>query len=74
MKKNREINRFAKLWYAESSTYNFSVNISIGLVNAFMVKILGYGVLDLGYLIAIRIIAIALASFQQFFSSLIRGV
>ncbi|MEM0060067.1 MAG: hypothetical protein QXE10_06545, partial [Desulfurococcaceae archaeon] len=67
MKKNREINRFAKLWYAESSTYNFSVNISIGLVNAFMVKILGYGVLDLGYLIAIRIIAIALSQLPAIF-------
>lgn len=67
MEENKEINKFAKLWYAESSTYNFSVNLSIGLVNAFMIKLLGYDVIDLSYLIAIRIIAIALSQFPAVF-------
>jgi hypothetical protein len=74
MEENKEINKFAKLWYAESSTYNFSVNLSIGLVNAFMIKLLGYDVIDLSYLIAIRIIAIALSQFPAVFSLLIEGI
>lgn len=53
--------RGKKLWYIESSLYNYSVNISMGIVNALAIKILGYGVVELGALMFLRLIAIALS-------------
>ncbi|MEM4623621.1 MAG: hypothetical protein QW816_06185 [Desulfurococcaceae archaeon] len=50
-----------KLWYIESSLYNYSINISMGIVNALAIKILGYGVVELGALMFLRLIAVALS-------------
>ena len=52
---------FTKRWFIESSTYNFSINLTLGFVNAFIVKVLGYGPVELGYQVATRILAVALA-------------
>ena len=67
MEKNKVVNKFARLWMAESSTYNFSVNLSMGFMNAFMIKLLGYDILELGYLVTIRILAIAMSQFPAIF-------
>lgn len=61
MYRNALINKGIRIWYIESATYNFSVNISAGLVNALAIKLLGYGPLELGLLTALRIIAIGLS-------------
>ncbi|MEM3927085.1 MAG: hypothetical protein QXU13_05860 [Desulfurococcaceae archaeon] len=50
-----------RLWYMESSLYNYSINISMGIVNALVIKILGYGVVELGLLTFLRLLAIALS-------------
>ncbi|MEM4528184.1 MAG: hypothetical protein QXS23_03225 [Desulfurococcaceae archaeon] len=52
-----------RLWYMESSLYNYSINISIGIVNALVIKILGYGVVELGLLTFLRLLAMALSQF-----------
>ncbi|MEM1629029.1 MAG: hypothetical protein QXP02_02330 [Desulfurococcaceae archaeon] len=52
-----------RLWYMESSLYNYSINISMGIVNALVIKILGYGVVELGLLTFLRLLAIALSQF-----------
>lgn len=58
MSSESRTNKFAKLWYVEASTYSFSVNLSLGLMNAFVIKILGYGLPELGYLTVLRTLAV----------------
>lgn len=60
MTQSIQTRRFAKIWYAEASTYNFSINLSMGFVNAFVVKVLGYGLLELGFLTALRTLAVVI--------------
>lgn len=55
--------RFRKLWLVEASLYSFSINLSLALSNAFMIKVLGYGIGELGLLVAIRVLAVALSQF-----------
>lgn len=61
MDKSVNAERFAKLWFIESSTYNFSINISMGLANAFLIKTLGFGLIELGLLTALRMLAVVLS-------------
>ncbi|MEM4481791.1 MAG: MFS transporter [Desulfurococcaceae archaeon] len=55
--------RAIKLWLGETSTYNFSVNLSMGLSSAFLIKLLGYGPAELGFITSIRMLAIAISMF-----------
>ncbi|MEM2025467.1 MAG: MFS transporter [Desulfurococcaceae archaeon] len=55
--------RAIKLWLGETSTYNFSVNLSMGLSSAFLIKLLGYGPAELGFITSIRMFAIAVSMF-----------
>lgn len=59
--KSSDARRFAKLWLFESSTYNFSINISMGLANAFVIRTLGFGLIELGFLTALRMLAIMIS-------------
>lgn len=67
---NREISEkmFVRLWFIEALSYSFSINLSMGFVTAFMIRFLGYTPLELGYLMTIRILAVALS---QPFSALL---
>lgn len=58
MSNENKVERFAKLWYVEASTYNFSVNLSLGFANAFVIKVLGYGLPELGFLTVLRTLAV----------------
>lgn len=69
MSNKDQVNRFAKLWLMEASTYSFSINLSMGFINALMIKILGYTPLELGYLLVLRILAVAIS--QPFASFLL---
>mgnify|MGYP001772533700 CR=1 FL=1 len=55
--------RGIKLWFVETSTFNFTWNLALGLINAFLIKILGYGVVELGLLTSVRIASIGLSQF-----------
>lgn len=51
--------RSVKIWFAESATYNFTVNISMGLVYALLIKMYSYGIHELGVLTIARLLAYA---------------
>ncbi len=52
-----DMNINKKIYLAETTTYNFAVNISIGMSNALLIRLLSYGVSELGLLTFIRILA-----------------
>ncbi|QOR94231.1 MFS transporter [Thermosphaera chiliense] len=54
-KVDTDVNR--KVYLAETATYNFAVNISIGMSNALLIRLLSYGVSELGLLTFVRILA-----------------
>lgn len=58
---SKDAGKFVKLWFVESSTYNFSINISMGLANAFAIKTLDFGLIELGFLTALRMLAIVVS-------------
>jgi MFS family permease len=46
-----------KTYLVETATYNFAVNISLGMSNALLIRLLSYGVSELGLLTFVRILA-----------------
>lgn len=54
-----EINR--KRYLLETTTYNFAVNISLGISNALLIRLLSYGVAELGIVTFTRILAYAIS-------------
>ncbi|MEM0377790.1 MAG: MFS transporter [Thermosphaera sp.] len=50
-----------KRYLLETTTYNFAINISLGISNALLIRLLSYGVTELGIITFTRILAYAVS-------------